>query len=604
MIPSVNFITRAMKIIPSLTLKLILSYLLIILISFGFVAVFLERNLEKDMLQERKAFLIHHAALLSNQIPRRNFVLEDVRWLENFVVQQSAQSGCRITLVSKTGKVLADSEKRPKQLSGMDSHANRPEIRFALSGGTGVEARYSLTLKKNMLYVAVPFQDGAGILGVVRLSLPLTQVENTVVLIRKTVVSGGLIALGLVLILGLYFITRTIRPIKQMIQVSQKISDGDFSSRVIPMSHDEIRDLALTLNTMAQHIEDKIKELNTRNQQLAAIFHSMGEGVVVTDKGGRILSINPAIERIFGINNSDVRGRPFLEAIRNNDLAEVLLTVLREGKPVSREIYPLLPVRKTFQMNAVPIFEGRVINGCLAVIHDITDIKRLETMRRDFVANVSHELKTPLTTIKGFVETLLGGALDDRKNNRAFLKIIQNHTERLHTLVNDLLSLALLESKASVFHLERTPLRPLADTALADAQPQWQKKSLTVKNDIPPDLFVLADKDKLLQVFSNLIENAVKFNRDNGVLTVFCQDLTAAQVKVCVEDTGIGIPEKDLLRIFERFYRVDKARSRQLGGTGLGLSIVKHIIEKHQGKVGVESTEGLGSRFWFTLAKA
>jgi len=603
LIPRVNFIARAMKIIPSLTLKLILSYLLIILFSFGFVAVFLERNLEKDMLQERKVFLVHHAALFSNQISRRNFVLEDPRWLENFVVQQSAQSGCRITLVSKQGKVLADSEKRPEQLPGMDSHANRPEIRTALSGGTGVEARYSLTSKKNMLYVAVPFQAGDGVLGVVRLSLPLTQVENTVVLIRKTVVSGGLIALGLVLILGLYFITRTIRPIKQMIQVSQKISDGDFSSRVIPMSHDEIRDLALTLNTMAQHIEDKIKELNTRNQELAAIFNSMGEGVVVTDKGGGILSINPAMERIFGINNLDVRGRPFLEAIRNNDLAEVLLTVLREGQPVSREIYLLLPVRKTFQMNAVPIFEGGVINGCLAVIHDITDIKRLETMRRDFVANVSHELKTPLTTIKGFVETLLGGALDDRKNNRAFLKIIQNHTERLHTLVNDLLSLALFESQASVFHFERTPLRSLADNALADAQPQWQKKSLTVKNDVPPDLFVLADKDKLSQVFSNLIENAVKFNRDNGVLTVFCQDLTT-QVKVYVEDTGIGIPEKDLLRIFERFYRVDKARSRQMGGTGLGLSIVKHIIEKHQGTVGVESTEGLGSRFWFTLMKA
>jgi len=262
-----------------------------------------------------------------------------------------------------------------------------------------------------------------------------------------------------------------------------------------------------------------------------------------------------------------------------------------------------LPVRKTFQMNAAPIFEGEVINGCLAVIHDITEIKRLETMRRDFVANVSHELKTPLTTIKGFVETLLGGALEDRKNNRAFLKIIQSHAERLHTLVNDLLSLAHLESKEFASRLERNNLRYWADTALADARPQWQKKSLTVKNELPPEFFVLADKDNLYQVFSNLIENAIKFNRDNGTVIIFCQDLTS-QVKVCVEDTGIGIPEKDLPRIFERFYRVDKARSRQLGGTGLGLSIVKHIVEKHQGRVGVESTEDFGSRFWFTLPKA
>ncbi|MFA5259675.1 MAG: ATP-binding protein, partial [Candidatus Omnitrophota bacterium] len=316
-----------------------------------------------------------------------------------------------------------------------------------------------------------------------------------------------------------------------------------------------------------------------------------------------ILSINPAIERIFGIASFDVTGRPFLEAIRNNDIAEVITAVLREGEPVSREIFLVLPVRKAFQINAAPIFEGHAINGCLAVIHDITEIKRLETMRRDFVANVSHELKTPLTTIKGFVETLLGGALEDRQNNRNFLKIIQSHAERLHILVNDLLSLSHLESKELVFRLGRNNLRQLADTALTDAQPQWQKKHLTVKNELPSDLFVVADQEKLSQVFSNLIDNAIKFSRENGQLTVSCQD-SISQVKVFVEDTGIGIPQKDLSRIFERFYRVDKARSRQLGGTGLGLSIVKHIIEKHQGSVGVESIEDFGSKFWFTLPKA
>ncbi len=603
MIPKGDFSLHAMKIIRSLTFKLVLSCLFIILISFGFVAVFLERNLEENMQEEIKTLLVSQAGLLANQLLPRSLIHEDVRRLEDFVVQQSAQAGCRITVVSKQGKVLADSEKRVKQIAEMESHFDRPEIRSALSGAIGVEARYSLTLKKNMLYVAVPLKDQEQVLGAVRLAVPLTQVERNLNITRKTVVSGGLIALGLVFFLGLYFITRTIRPINHMIQVSRRLSEGDFSCRVIPVSHDEISELALTLNTMAQHIEDKIKELNTRNQQLAAIFNSMGEGVVVTDKAGRILAINPAIERIFGIAGRDVAGRPFLEAIRNNEIAEVIGAVLREGESVSREICLVLPVRKTFQMNAAPIFEGEVINGCLAVIHDITEIKRLETMRRDFVANVSHELKTPLTTIKGFVETLLGGALEDRKNNRAFLKIIQSHAERLHTLVNDLLSLAHLESKEFASRLERNNLRYWADTALADARPQWQKKSLTVKNELPPEFFVLADKDNLYQVFSNLIENAIKFNRDNGTVIIFCQDLTS-QVKVCVEDTGIGIPEKDLPRIFERFYRVDKARSRQLGGTGLGLSIVKHIVEKHQGRVGVESTEDFGSRFWFTLPKA
>ncbi|MFA5259676.1 MAG: HAMP domain-containing protein, partial [Candidatus Omnitrophota bacterium] len=274
-----------MKIVRSLTLKLICSYLLIILISFGFVAVFLEKNLENNMLREIKASLVNQAGLLADQISPGSLIKEDIRRLENFVMKQRVPAGCRITIVSNQGKVLADSEKRPEQIPGAESHAGRPAIRAALSGQIGIETRYSLTMRKNMLYVAIPLKDKDKIAGAVRLSVPLTQVEKNLVITRKTVVEGALVALGLVFFLGVYFITRTIRPIKHMIQVSRELSAGDFSRRVIPVSHDEIRDLALTLNAMAQHIEDTIKELNTRNQQLAAIFHSMSEGVVLTDKG-------------------------------------------------------------------------------------------------------------------------------------------------------------------------------------------------------------------------------------------------------------------------------------------------------------------------------
>jgi len=592
-----------MKIVRSLTSKLTFSYLLIILLSFGFVAIFLEKNLEDNALREIQSALVTQASLISNQILPESLAVEDISGLGNLVAQLKSKTHCRITIVSRQGKVLADSQERPEQILGMENHANRPEIQAALAGHTGIETRYSLTLKKNMLYVALPLLDHGKVLGALRLSLSLTQVEDMLGTIRKIVVVGVLIALGLVFILGVFFITKTIRPIKNMIQVSRKLADGDFSRRIIPHSQDEIGELAQTLNAMAQHIEDKTREVHARNQQLAAMFYSMIEGVVVTDKGGRLLSVNPTIERTFGITSKDVVGLSFLEAIRNNDISEVISAVLREGKSVSREIVLVVPVRKTFQINAAPIFEGNSINGCLAVIHDITEIKRLETMRSDFVANVSHELKTPLTSIKGFVETLLGGALEDRQNNRSFLKIIQSHAERLNTLVNDLLSLAHLESKESVLHRERNNLRQLADAALTDAQPQWQKKNLRVQNEVPSDIFVLADKDKLSQVFSNLIENAIKFSKDHGQLTITCQDLNF-QIKIFVEDTGVGIPEKDHSRIFERFYRVDRARSREVGGTGLGLSIVKHIIEQHQGSVGVESSEEVGSKFWFTLPKA
>ncbi len=591
-----------MKIVRSLTFKLLVSYLFIILISFGFVAVFLQKDFEKNTFQKIKSSLVTQAKLISNQIPSGSLVSEDIPRLEHLVVQLADETQGRITIVSSQGKVLADSQEVLEQIKAMENHASRPEIRSALAGKTGVETRYSGTLKKQMLYVALPIMDHDRVIGAVRVSLSLAQVEEMFGTIRRTVVTGVLIALGLVFFLGLYFITRTVRPIKQIIQVSRKLAEGDYSRRVIPASHDEIAELAQTLNQVAQYTEDKIREVNARNQQWAAIFYSMVEGVIVTDMAGQILSINPAMERIFGIAAKEVTGRPFLEAIRNNDIAELIGTVLREGKSVSREIVLVVPVHKTFQINAVPMFEGKAINGCLMVIHDITEMKRLETMRQDFVANVSHELKTPLTTIKGFIETLLGGALEDRKNNRSFLKIMLDHAERLNTLVNDLLSLAHLESKEIVLHREKADLRGLAQTALTDAQSQWQKKNLTVVLELPPDLFVAADKEQLSHVFSNLVDNAIKFNKENGRVTIGGQDLDA-EVKIFVEDSGIGIPQKDLPRIFERFYRVDKARSRELGGTGLGLSIVKHIVERHQGRVGVESTEGFGSRFWFTLPK-
>jgi len=591
-----------MKITRSLTFKLILSYLFIILISFGFVSVFLEKNLKENTLQEIKSSLVTQASLISNQISIQSIVNEDIPQLEALLDQLRDKTACRITVVSSRGKVLADSEESLEKLPDMENHANRPEISDALAGKIGFAARYSLTLKENMFYVALPLKEDGRILGAVRLSLLLAQAEELFGTTRTAVLTGVLIALGLVFVFGAYFMARTIRPIKDMIRVSRKLSEGDLSHRILPASHDEIAELAVTLNIMAQRVEDKIREVDAHNQRLEAVFHSMVEGVVVVDKAGRILSVNPTIERIFGIDGKDVVGRSFLEAIRNNDIAEVVDSVLREGKSVSREVPLVLPVCKVFQINAAPVFDGNSINGCLAAIHDITDIKRLETMRSDFVANVSHELKTPLTIIKGFIETLLGGALEDPQNNRHFLMIMQGHVERLNTLVNDLLSLAYLESEESVFRRERIDLHQLAEATLADRQPQWQKRKLTISNELPSGLYVFADKDKLTQVFSNFIDNAIKFNKDNGRLAVSCEDL-GSHIKVCVEDAGIGIPEKDLPRIYERFYRVDKARSRELGGTGLGLSIVKHIIERHQGSVGVESVEDLGSKFWFTLPK-
>jgi len=361
---------------------------------------------------------------------------------------------------------------------------------------------------------------------------------------------------------------------------------------------DKIKELEKTLELLS----GKIAVLERENNAIQAILASMVEGVIAVDKDTRIISINPSIEDTFSVKKNEAEGRLFLEAIRNNELAEVISGVLENKAAISEELNLSWPVQKVFQVNATPIFEGGRISGCLLVIHDITEIRKLERVRSDFVANVSHELKTPLTSIKGFVETLLEGALEDKEESRNFLRIIQDHTDRLNNLINDLLELSHIESKEIALKFERVNLKNVFDVVILGFRSQIKKKGITLNNDLAPGLALKADKMKLEQVIINLIDNAIKFNKEKGGVRIYSEDL-GRKIKVVVEDSGQGIPEKDIPRIFERFYRVDKARSRELGGTGLGLSIVKHIIELHEGTVGVESIEGLGSKFFFIIPK-
>ena len=586
----------------SLKLKLILSYVFVIVLTFGLFAFFLDKNLEEASLRDLKFSLVNQAQLIESQLSSESISQKETPALEILVKDLSSKIKSRITIVDAKGQVLADSQKSLKDIFDMENHAARPEIKLALDGFVGEEIRYSATLKINMLYVAVPIKDKENIIGVIRLALPLVNVENMLKGIRKVIIFSVVFALGLAVILGTLITSGIIKPINKIIYVSRKFSAGDFKHKIYHDSKDEIGELADTLNKMAYDIEQKIKDVSNQGQQLNAIFNSMVEGVMLTDRQGCIVSINQAIERIFQVVKHDVEGKVFLEAIRNNDIAEVITAVLHTGKPVSKEITLVYPKQRIFEVNSNPIFENSVVSGCLVVIHDITEIRRLETMRRDFVANVSHELKTPLTSIKGFVETLLEGALEDKENNRNFLKIIQGHADRLDNLVNDLLSLSHLESKEITLKKSDCNLRQQVQGVISGFRSQLRKKDVEIKNELPPNISIIADKDRLEQVITNLIDNAIKFNREKGFVKIFHEEVNG-NIKVIIEDSGVGIPGKDASRIFERFYRVDKARSRELGGTGLGLSIVKHIVELHGGSVGVESIEGLGSKFWFILPR-
>ncbi|MBU4305152.1 MAG: cell wall metabolism sensor histidine kinase WalK [Candidatus Omnitrophica bacterium] len=582
--------------------KLIFSFVLVISLSFGFIAFFLDKTLEENSLQDMRSSLLNQAVLIEHQIIPEKLNKADMDYFASLVHTLSNKIKCRITVIGPSGVVLSDSEETSEGGSAMENHAKRPEVQAALRGEPGQEIRYSSTLRTDMLYVAVPVKDNGNIVGVLRLAVPLTNVQRTLSAFKKTVFAGLLFALGMALILSSLITAQTVKPVQRVLQASRRFSAGDFSRRIIYTAGDEIGELGATLNKMAQEIEDRMKETAQQRQQLTAMFESMVEGIIVVDKQSNIVSANPAVEKIFGFRRENVQGRFFLEAIRNNDIAGIIMEVLEQGVSLSREIAILLLQRKIFQVNAAPISENNAVCGCVVVVHDISEMRRLETMRRDFIANASHELKTPLTSITGFVETLLNGALEDKKHNRDFLLIIQKHAQRLNNLVNDLLSLSHLESKSIVLEKGNYNLHRQMEEILSGFKVQIDKKALDVKNELPQSLMATVDREQIGHVFTNLIDNAVKFNKDNGFLKIYAEE-EPDKIRITVENSGEGIPAKDIPRIFERFYRVDKARSHKLGGTGLGLSIVKHIVELHAGTVGVESTEGFGAKFWFTLPR-
>ncbi|OPZ88797.1 MAG: Alkaline phosphatase synthesis sensor protein PhoR [candidate division TA06 bacterium ADurb.Bin417] len=333
---------------------------------------------------------------------------------------------------------------------------------------------------------------------------------------------------------------------------------------------------------------------------MEAVLENMSEALVLTDGRGVIKAMNPAAERLAGLKPGAAAGRRMLDVFGGTGFEEAALEALVSGRPASRDSAPAAGRPAELKVNAAPVLEGGKVKGCVLVAHDVSELKKVERLRKDFVANVSHELKTPLTAIKGSVETLLGGAVDDREHRGEFLESVLRQASRLEALVDDLLRLSSLESAAVRLELSGLPLRGLAEEVHRSLLPAFKGKRISFENRVSPSLQVRADRKGLEQALSNLLDNAFKFTPDGGSVTLSASEETG-RVRVTVADTGPGIPADSLPRVFERFYRVDKARSRELGGTGLGLSIVKHAVELHGGSVGVESEEGRGSAFWFTL---
>ncbi len=579
--------------------KLFLTYVIVVLLCLGIVGVYIGTSL-RSYFVEGVAHRLTINARLVEDILREDFQSENIYRLQSSVRGLAEKVDARITIICTDGVVLADSE---KDAHLMDNHWNRPEVQAALKGETGQSIHYSGTLKRKMMYLAVPLKQAGSVIGVVRLALPLTEVQAKIAHIYRAIAMGALLALMIALIISFLTAETIARPLQEMVLAARDIAQGKY--RVLKVkSKDEISQLALALNQMSEEIQNNIRTITEEKNELRAILSSMAEGVIVIDKDERILLINSSCEEMLGLSAEKVTGKFLWEVARKEELISLVKRVLTRGDEEGIEMTLDFPETRVLYAQVAPILsEGGDNSGVVVVFHDITRLKQLEKLRREFVANVSHELKTPLTSIKGFVETLVEGGISDPENSMKFLKIIQQHTERLDNLVNDLLELSSIESGELPMNFEKIRLKELiAHTVASFVDRLSQKNQMLNITVTPEDLDGWIDEEKMQRALSNLLDNAHKYTPSGGQIEISAtQELD--RIKIEVSDNGEGIPSEHLPRIFERFYRVDKARSRQLGGTGLGLAIVKHIILAHGGEISVESKVGVGTKFTIYLPK-
>jgi two-component system, OmpR family, phosphate regulon sensor histidine kinase PhoR len=512
----------------------------------------------------------------------------------------------RVTIIGTDGAVLGDSGRDLSEVRGMANQRDLPEVQAALAGGIGNDLRRSQSRQREILSIAIPLAEPTQIRGVLRISLPLTAVSKAATSVHQTVALGALLAFAVVLAVGLFLSRRVTRPVTEMQSIARWMAEGDFAQRIPIAGTDEIAELGRTLNLMAERLSEKIQDLEGERTKVAAILDSMVEGVIAIDQRGRILLMNHAARWIFDLGREQVEGRPLLAIIRHKAILDLVVDGPQSAPEAARrrEIELGPPVDRILDAHASAMALAPSGRGTLLVLHDVTELRRLERVRTEFVANVSHELRTPLTSIRGYLETLLDGALDEPANARRFLEIAHTHAERLSRLVDDLLQLSDIETGKLVLKLAPLILHDVAADVIAFFEKQATQKRLILRNHVPLDLRMQADWDRLTQILVNLVDNAVKYTPEQGQITLGASSGGKGLVNVWVADTGIGIPSTDLPRITERFYRVDKARSRELGGTGLGLAIVKHLVQAHGGELWLESELGKGTTVHFSLPEA
>jgi two-component system phosphate regulon sensor histidine kinase PhoR len=572
--------------------KLLGSAFVLIALTLAVLDFYLTRYTSKHEVQEVEQRLTAVARVLTAEPPN----LPPER-MEEWAQSASARAQCRVTVIDPQGVVLADSHHDPES---MENHASRPEVQAAYLNRVGSAIRRSRTLGRDLCYLAVPLQYQGRSGYVLRVALPLENLDDVIAAIRWRILTASLVAAFVALFIAYFFSRSFTRRIGKLRAFAEGLVKANFTESRLPDAEDELGALTRSLNLMASQLGDLVERLGLESARREAILTSMVEGVLAVDQDLRITFYNGSFARTVGLRAEIPARAPLVEIVRDPVLREILSRVLTTGETLKQRLELPAAEGRAFEVQAAPlkVAGGR---GAIAILHDITDLERLERARKDFVANVSHELRTPLTAIRGYTETLLEGALEDQENNRKFLGIIKTHATRLNSIASDLLALSELESGKAMAEQGRVSVGGAIEAALRTVEAAARSRGVKLICGRVEDVAVLGDRVHLEQAVVNLLDNAVKFNRPDGEVRVEVMRTKDDLVCVTIADNGIGIPSADLPRLFERFYRVDKARSREMGGTGLGLSIVKHIVGRMHGTVTAQSQLGKGSVFTILL---
>lgn len=517
--------------------------------------------------------------------------------MEDFAQAAASSLGLRFTIIGSDGTVLADSEVDP---ATMENHLARPEVQQALAQGTGSNVRLSATTGIKTLYVAVPIRTEMKPSGVARLAIPLSAVDAAAFRLQTSLLAAMGIAAFLSLALSFLAARRTTQPLEELTDAARRVAAGRLQTTLLPASRDEIGRLTDAFNTMTERLRSQFESLQIERGKLAAVLTKMTDGVSILDAQGKVTLFNPAAAQIFGFGGEQALGHSAAEVLRQFQLIELWRNCRDSGK--SGSIAVEAGAEDVFLQAVATPLGGTLQGSTLLIFQDLTRLRRLEAVRRDFIANISHELRTPLASIQSLAETLHDGAMEDRGAANRFLDLMQTEIDSMNQTLRELLELSQIESGEAPFTLHPVDPAAVCADALRRIQMLAQRNGLTLENRCPADLpQVSADSSRIEQAMMNLLHNAVKFTPSGGSITVSAQALEK-EVQFSIRDTGVGISKEDLPRIFERFYKADRSRSG--GGTGLGLSIARHIIEGHGGRIWAESTEGKGSTFFFTLPVA